>query len=162
MGATSSSPPRAEPQRAEFATVADGQRAQVVTLQVLPAHLSSSAHEGRMAHCRCRPLLEQTKTLESWTVTPRGAREACTQEEHELRPLRVVAWPTAPAALTLQAYRGAVRLLLTMCCWCGAVEVRDTSFHAPAGLALGQMHPRRRSSVLGWYAGARPRGRVYT
>lgn len=82
--------------------------------------------------------------------------------EHELRPLRIAEWPDAPASLRLQALHGQVLLTITMCAYCGAVEVRDVSYHAPSGLALGSLAPRRRSDVLGWYAGTRPAGRVYT
>jgi hypothetical protein len=147
---------------AVFATVADGVRAQVVTRVLLPPHLSSSAHEGRSAGCPCKPLLEGLEPGESWPVVPRGTREACTQEEHDLQPLRVAHWRLAPRALRDQALNGHVMLVLTMCAFCGAVEVRDTSFHAPAGMGLGTLAPRRRSDVLGWYSGARPAGRVYT
>jgi len=145
----------------EFTRVADGVRAQVVRRQLLPPHLDSGAHSGRGASCPCRPLLEQVQTLQQWPVAPTGAREACTQEEHELAPLRLVAWTGAPRALRLQAYRQRVELTLTMCRHCGALEVRDVSFHAPAGLQLGHNPPRRRSDVLGWYSGQRPGGRIY-
>lgn len=150
-----------------FTTVADGVRAQVIARRLLPAHLTSSAHEGRAASCRCRPLLEQLTTARSWPVVPRGAREACTQpaatmaEEHEMLPLRHALWRGAPHALVAQAHHQSVELLLTMCAWCGAVEVRDVSFHAPAGMRQGVLPPRRRSDVLGWYSGQRPAGRVY-
>jgi hypothetical protein len=145
-----------------FTTVADGVLAQVVRRQLLPPHLSTSSHEGRAAGCGCRPLLDGLTSHQRWVVVPRGAREACTQEDHQLEPLRHGIWREAPAALRAQAHGGSVELLLTMCAYCGAVEVRDVSFHAPAGLALGRLAPRRRSDVLGWYAGARPAGRVYT
>lgn len=156
-----SSPSRADPAQPVFATVADGLRAQVITRGLLPPHLSSSAHEGRNAGCPCRPLLEQISTRDQWVVTPRGTRQACTEEEHEMRPLRVAEWAHAPLALRAQAWQGRVSLTLAMCAYCGAVEVRDTSFHAPAGMRLGSLAPRRRSDVLGWYSGARPAGRVY-
>jgi hypothetical protein len=152
---------RQEPAPAEFTTVADGVRAQVVRRQLLPAHLDSSAHAGRSSTCRCSPLLEQLTTVKSWPVRPAGAREACTQEEHELAPLRAAAWPDAPLELRALALRGHVDLVLTMCRYCGAVEVRDVSFHHLAGLAAGNIAPRRRSDVLGWYGGKRPAGRVY-
>jgi hypothetical protein len=145
-----------------FSTVADGVRAQVIVRTILPAHLSSSYHEGRGARCACRPLLEQLTTARSWPVVPSGAREACTLEEHALRPLRHTLWREAPQALRTQAHEGSVELLLTMCAYCGAVEVRDVSFHSPAGLRRGVLAPRRRSDVLGWYTGKRPAGRIYT
>lgn len=144
-----------------FTTVADGVRAQVVRRSILPPHLDSRAHEGRHAHCVCRPLLEQLRTVQAWPVAPRGTREACTQEEHDLQPLRMATWPTAPAALMAQAHRGRVDLMLTMCAFCGAIEVRDVSYHTMAGLRAGSLEPRRRSDVLGWYSGQRPAGRVY-
>jgi len=155
---------RAAPQGAEFATVADGVRAQVVRRNLLPAHLSSGAHEGRAASCPCRPLLEQLRIAQRWQVVPRGAREQCVagDEHHDLRPLAVATWPTAPASLLVQALHQRVAITVTMCCWCGAVEVRDVSFHVLAGARAGSLAPRRRSDVLGWYAGARPGGRVYT
>jgi hypothetical protein len=165
MGAVS---PSRRPAEAEFTTVADGVRAQVVRgQQLLPPHLTSSAHEGRSAACRCRPLLEQLTTVQQWPVVPRGAREACTQEasalseEHDMRPLRLARWPGAPAALAGQAWQGLVELALTMCGFCGAVEVRDISFNAAAGLRRGALAPRRRSRILGWYSGKRPAGRIY-
>lgn len=144
-----------------FTTVADGLRAQVVRRTLLPPHLDARAHEGRRAACHCRPLLPQLSIVRSWPVAPRGTREACTQEEHDLRPLRLATWPTAPAALTTQALRGQVDLMLTMCAYCGAVEVRDVSFHTMAGLGPGRLEHRRRSDVLGWYSGKRPAGRVF-
>jgi hypothetical protein len=150
----------AQPQ-AEFATVADGVRAQVVTRQLLPPHLESTAHQGRGSSCPCRPLLDELTTQEQWPVVPRGAREACTQEEHDLRPLRVAMWHTAPLELRRQAYHGLVQLTLAMCAYCGVVEVRNVSYHALAGLRLGHLAPRRRSDVLGWYSGRRPQGRIY-
>lgn len=150
------------PPPAEFTTVADGVRAQVVRRPaLLPAHLSTSAHEGRGASCPCQPLLEQLTILQQRPVSPRGSSEACRREEHSLELLRTAVWPSAPAALLLQAHRGRVELMLTMCRDCGAVEVRDVSYHHPAGLRLGALAPRRRSEVLGWYAGSRPGGRVY-
>lgn len=144
-----------------FTTVADGVRAQVVRRTLLPPHLDSRAHEGLRAGCPCRPLLEQLHTTLAWPVVPRGTRAACTQEEHDLRPLRMATWPTAPAALLAQAHGGRVDLTLTMCAYCGAIEVRDVSYHTMAGLRAGQLEPRRRSDVLGWYSGQRPAGRVY-
>lgn len=144
-----------------FTTVADGVRAQVVRRTVLPPHLDSGSHESRRAACPCRPLLPQLATLRAYPVAPRGTREACTQEEHDLRPLRMATWPQAPAALAAQALRGRVELLLTMCAYCGAVEVRDVSYHAMPGLVPGALEHRRRSDVLGWYSGKRPAGRVF-
>lgn len=144
-----------------FTTVADGMRAQVVHRTLLPPHLTSAAHEGGRSICPCRPLLHQLVTSSSWPVVPSGTREACTQEEHDLRPLRMATWPAAPAALTLQARGGRVELMLTMCAYCGAVEVRDVSLHQPRGLRLGALEARRRSDVLGWYTGKRPGGRIY-
>lgn len=149
----------------EFATVGDGVRAQVIRRTgVLPSHLTSSAHEGRAASCRCRPLLEQLTTVQQWPVVPAGARQACTDplEHHDLRPLRVAMWPTAPLELRAMARHGRVELTLAMCAWCGAVEVRDVSYHAPAGIVAGSLPARRRTAVLGWYAGSRPAGRIYT
>lgn len=149
-------------QPAEFSRVADGVVAQVVRReQLLPRHLDSSAHAGR-SRCSCTPLLELLTTQQHWPVVPRGTREQCTQEEHDLRPLRVAMWHSAPAALRRQALHGLVQLALTMCAYCGAVEVRDVSYHALAGLGAGRLAPRRRSDVLGWYAGKRPMGRIYT
>lgn len=157
------SPRAPAPRPVEFATVADGMRAQVVRRQLLPPHLDTGAHAGRGASCRCRPLLGQLVTTRLGTVVPRGTREACTQEEHDLQPLRAAQWPSAPEALVGRALRGRVELTLAMCAYCGAVEVRDVSFHAPAGMrAAGTLSPRRLSDVLGWYSGKRPAGRVYT
>ena len=152
---------RRVPAEATFATVADGVRAQVVTRQLLPPHLDAAAHESRAASCPCRPLMLQLATLQAWPVVPRGAREACTQEEHDLRPLRLATWPSAPAALRAQATRGNVELMLTMCAFCGVIEVRDISYHTMGGMRLSSLALRRRSDCLGWYAGKRPGGRIY-
>lgn len=153
---------RESAEEATFATVADGVRAQVVRREyLLPAHLDTRAHEGRGARCPCQPLLQQLQIVRQWPTTVAGTREACTQEQHELVPFLVGMWPGAPASLRLQAYHGRVDITVTRCRWCGAIEVRDTSFHAPAGLRLGALTPRRRSEVLGWYAGSRPRGRLH-
>lgn len=157
--------PAASPSRsgeATFVRVADGVTAQVVQRTLLPPHLTSSAHEGRAASCTCRPLLEQTTTYDQWLVVPRGTRQACTDGEHDQKPLRIAAWGQAPLALRAQAKDGRVQLTLSMCGYCGAVEVRDTSFHVPAGLRAGSLAPRRRSDVLGWYSGSRPAGRIFT
>jgi hypothetical protein len=151
---------RAAPAPVEFATVADGVHAQVVRRTLLPAHLDASAHEGRV-RCTCRPLMAQLTTHRQWPVVPRGTREACTQEEHDLQPLRLATWPTAPAALAAEALAGRVDLTLTMCAYCGVVEVRDVSYHVLPGAMRGRLEPRRRSDVLGWYSGKRPAGRVY-
>lgn len=162
MASSSMRAQRPDQAPASFVTVADGVQAQVVHRTLLPPHLASSAHEGRHAACPCRPLLEQLHTTDQWLVVPRGARAACTADEgHELMPLRLALWPLAPLALRAQARHQRVELSLTMCAYCGVVEVRDVSFHGPAGLAPGSLTPRRRSDVLGWYAGARPAGRVY-
>lgn len=148
-------------QQPTFATVADGVRAQVVTRQLLPPHLDAAAHQGRGSSCPCRPLLAQLVFTSSNPVATRGAREACTQEEHEFQLLHLATWPDAPAALRGQAHHGTVELMLTICGYCGTIEVRDISFHALAGMRQGNMAPRRRSDVLGWYAGKRPGGRIY-
>ena len=67
----------------------------------------------------------------------------------------------SPAATRAQALGGRVDLLLNRCAFCGTVEVRDVSFHHPAGLRSATLAPRRRSDVLGWYSGKRPGGRTY-
>lgn len=149
------------PAEARFTTVADGRIGQVVSRTLLPPHLDSRAHEGRTASCICQPLFTQLSARQQWPVVPRGAREACTQEEHDLRPLRVAIWRSAPGALRARALHGRVELMVTMCAYCGVVEVRDVSYHAPGDLRSGSLQPRRLSDVLGWYAGARPAGRVY-
>ena len=143
--------------------VADGLRAQVVHREhLLPPHLDTRAHEGRMACCGCRPLLSQLRMVRPWDVRIEGTREACTQEDHALVPFLVARWPAAPSALATQAYHGEVDVILTRCRYCGAIEVRDASFHAPAGLRLGTLITQAaHRAVLGWYAGARPRGRVH-
>lgn len=153
--------PKPVPVPATFATIGDGVVGQVVTRQLLPPHLDRSAHQGRGASCPCVPLWDQLLTIDSWPVVPRGTREACTQEEHALEPLRVAAWPRAPQALRDAARLGRVQLTITMCAFCGAIEVRDTSFHVLAGMRSGTAAPARRSDVLGWYAGKRPAGRIY-
>lgn len=66
---------------------------------------------------------------------------------------------------------GVVRYLsLHACADCGAVCVRDRSFDSLGDLSgdptdersAGRRPLRRRDLILGWYAGARPRQRVYS
>jgi hypothetical protein len=57
---------------------------------------------------------------------------------------------------------GIVRdLRLLACPDCGAVCVRDVSIDSLPGARPGRMAPRRRDNVVGWYSGARARGRTY-
>ncbi len=120
---------------ARFTTIADGLRAQVIERAILPASLPV--------------LLAQ---LEAVRETPRpypaGARAACTAGEHALLPWRAGIWQRR-------------ELQLNLCGYCGVVEVRDVSLDLLPGLATGRQAPRRRSDVLGWYAGSRPKGRTY-
>jgi hypothetical protein len=83
-----------------------------------------------------------------------GARAECLQDEHRLRR-----W--------LEGFHsgndGATRYLCLMACAdCGAVCVRDRSFDSLDGLRVGRRPLRRRDHIIGWYSGARPRGRVYS
>lgn len=62
---------------------------------------------------------------------------------------------------------GVARFLsLHACADCGAVCVRDRSIDDELvrsfGLSAGRRPLRRKDEVIGWYAGARPRDRVYT
>jgi hypothetical protein len=151
------------PDTSRFTTVADGVQAQVITRAALPPHLDDTAHEGRVS-CPCRPLLPQLAVSARWPVqAPRGAAAACRADaaDHGWAPYLVAVWRGAPVALAAQAAGGRVDLLLTRCAFCGTVEVRDVSFHHPAGLRSATLTPRRRSDVLGWYAGRRPGGRTY-
>lgn len=119
-----------------FTTIADGVTAQVVdTSAGLPHSLPA--------------LLAQLRVVrETGAVLPVGARLACTAGEHDLQPFREGVWR-------------AKELRLSLCTYCGAVEVRDVSLDLLPGVSTGRNQPRRRSAILGWYSGSRPKGRVY-
>jgi hypothetical protein len=83
-----------------------------------------------------------------------GARRQCAEQEHRLR-----LW-----MMGFQIGRDAVirQLQLDACADCGAVCIRDRSFDAIDRLPTGNRPLRRRSHVVGWYSGARPRNRLFT
>jgi len=117
-----------------FVTIADGLKAQVVERRSpLPQRLD--------------PLLSGIVVLKRFPVTIVGARQACTDASHELQP-----W--------LWGIYANLELRLSLCAFCGMVEVRDISFDVLPG-AMGHGKPRRRDAVLGWYTGKRPAGRTY-
>jgi hypothetical protein len=132
----------------KFATIADGLRAQVIEVTgVIPPHLNAASHEGRMASCPCRPLVESMQRVKTHQVRVLGIRADC-RDQHDYRP-----------SMT-GVYRG-MDLLLSTCVFCGAVEIRDVSYDILPGLQAGRGGPRRRSDVLGWYSGIRANARTY-
>lgn len=116
-------------------TVADGLRAQVLEVQVLPRTLPQLLGALRLSHLIAEPRV-------------RGTRRACTDGEHEPQPWRTGVWQGR-------------ELRLSICPWCGSVEVRDVSLDILPGVQAGLGGPRRRSELLGWYSGKRPRGRTF-
>lgn len=118
-----------------FTTIGDGVTAQVIDRRLLPPSLTV--------------LLGQLRAVrEVSAVLPVGARAACTQGEHDLQPFREGVWQQR-------------ELRLSLCAYCGTVEVRDVSLDLLAGVAAGTGGARRRSAILGWYSGSRPKGRTY-
>lgn len=149
---------RAERREPQFTRVADGVWAQVENRSAtLPRHLDAGAHEGRAGQCRCQPLLEVMRIVRITPMVVVGTRAAC-RDQHDF------------GHYATGAYRG-LELRLSMCRYCGAVEVRDVSIDliadedAGTGRRLFITPPRkavRRDVVLGWYAGRRVAGRIYT
>lgn len=125
---------RAEPEP-RFTTIADGVIAQVIEpVKRLPPRLET--------------LLSTMLVYRRLPLRPRGTRQACTDGEHAL------------AEWIRGLYRG-LELRLSLCAFCGVVEVRDVSLDILDRQIVGRSGPRRRSAVLGWYSGSRPRGREY-
>lgn len=114
--------------------IADGLHAQVVDRGVLPRRLEQLL--GELAFVRSRD------------VRLLGTRRACRDAEHDLSPWRTGVWRER-------------ELRLSLCAYCGAIEVRDVSLDILPGVKAGAGGPRRRSDILGWYSGARARGRQY-
>lgn len=82
-----------------------------------------------------------------------GPRAECLMNDHRIAP-----WLEGFAT----GSDGVARFLVLFVCGdCGAMCVRDRSFDTLAGLRAGRAPLRRRDHVIGWYAGARPRNRVY-
>lgn len=119
---------------AEIIRIADGLHAQVVVRNILPRRLDALL--GELRGVRTKPL----RLL--------GTRRACGDGEHELASWRVGSWRDRD-------------LRLSLCSYCGAIEVRDVSLDILPGVMAGRGGPRRRSDVLGWYSGRRPAGREY-
>jgi hypothetical protein len=139
-----------------FRRVGDGIWAQVEDRSgPLPRHLDSGAHEGRIGLCRCRPLLDSMGSLQVFPIVLVGTRLAC-RDQHDL-----LLYATG-------TYAG-LELRLSICRYCGAIEVRDVSIdYLVDGDARGgrrfitqPRRDRRRDLVLGWYAGRRVSGRIY-
>lgn len=105
-----------------------------------------------------------------------GTRTSCeTLREHRLRRFREGRW-LSRQTITIQGRAippGVLRLALRMCEDCGAVVVRDVSDEMWAGARPARLINLRtgnariapavgsRNVVLGWYSGARRRGREY-
>jgi len=118
-----------------FTTIADGLVAQVIESTVLPVNLMT--------------LLTQLRAVrEAPALRPVGTRISCTQGLHDLQPWRQGVWRSR-------------ELRLSLCTYCGAVEVRDVSVDLLSGVSTGRNLPRRRDAILGWYSGSRPQGRVF-
>jgi hypothetical protein len=118
----------------KFVRVADGLTAQVLDRRILPRNLDLLL--GEMVALRSRP------------IHLLGARRACMDDDHAAEP-----WATG-------VWRG-LELRLSICNFCGSIEVRDVSLDILPGVTVGAGGPRRRSAVMGWYAGKRAAGRTY-
>jgi hypothetical protein len=120
------------PHEPRIVRIADGLFAEVVDRSaVLPPHLE--------------PLLNAMRGVcEVPGVVLYRTRRACMENEHALQPWR-------------QGVYRSVELRLSLCAFCGAVEVRDVSLD----ILPISTQKRRRDAVLGWYAGRRPAGRTY-
>jgi hypothetical protein len=137
------------PEPSAIVRVADGVYARRIERRSpLPAHLDSTAHEGHIAPCACRPLLSAMTVLRRFPLHVQGTRALC-EDEHAFTP-----W--------LWGVFSSFELRLARCRFCGTVEVRDVSFDLMPGIKPGRSGPRRRSDVLGWYSGKRPNSRTYT
>jgi len=119
---------------AAIVRIGDGLHAQVIERQILPRRLDL--------------LLADLRAVRSRPVRIFGTRRACTDGDHDLDPWRVGVWRDR-------------ELRLSLCSYCGAIEVRDVSLDILPGVMAGSGGPRRRSDVLGWYSGRRPSGREY-
>lgn len=115
--------------------VGDGEYAEVTERRLLPSTLDL--------------LLVSLRVRTSYPFRLVGTIRECTDATHQF-------------GLWLDATWGDYELRLNRCPYCGTVEVRDVSFDYIPGLSTGTLDLRRRSDVLGWYAGRRPAGRVYT
>lgn len=139
-----------------FTRVADGVWAQVEDRSGgLPRHFSADAHDGRIGACTCRPLLESMDGVLIRPIVLLGTRLQC-RDEHDL-----VTFATG-------RYRG-LDLRIRRCRFCGAVEVRDVSIDLLVDesgdrrlFITDPTMARRRDALLGWYAGRRVAGRIYT
>jgi hypothetical protein len=128
--------------------IADGVYAQVVILNLLPRHFDV--------------LLRRLSITRRWPITVLGTRRACDEAEHDWKPwLR--GFDKAPEpSLRASSRHGLVELLLNVCVFCEAVEVRDLSYDVlDPSLPTGRLDARRRNDVLGRYSGKRPGGRQY-
>lgn len=114
--------------------IGDGLLAQVVERSILPRRLDLLLGELRFVRSRDVRLL--------------GTRRACAEAEHDLSPWRTGVWRER-------------ELRLSLCAFCGAIEVRDVSLDILPGVMAGSGGPRRRSDLLGWYSGRRHAGREY-
>lgn len=160
-------PAMAEP---KIVRIADGVWAQEEDRSVpLPRHLD--LHEGRVTACRCTPLIEALEDIRVLNQVPiLGARLDC-RDQHELVPWIVGRYHTLtpdPRAFRL-THAIALDLRLSVCRFCGMVEVRDVSITSivetdAEGRRFHITKPGsrvRKDGVLGWYAGRRQRGRAY-
>ena len=144
------------PVEPHFTRVADGVWAQVEDRSGgLPRHFSAEAHDGRIGDCHCRPLLESMEGVLIRPIVLLGTRSEC-RDQHDL-----VTFATG-------RYRG-LDLRISRCRFCGAVEVRDVSIDLMVDergdrrlFITDPSKARRRDLLLGWYAGRRVAGRIYT
>lgn len=112
--------------------IGDGEYAEVSERRVLPPTLDVLLTHF---HARVRYPFRLVGTIRN-----------CTDATHVFGPWLDGVW-------------GVLELRLNRCPFCGTVEVRDVSLDLIPGVSSGT--PRRRSDLLGWYAGRRPAGRVH-
>lgn len=122
----------AEPQ---IVQVGDGEYAERTELRILPPSLDV--------------LLDHFTATTRYPFRLAGTVRECTDLTHQFGPWMEGTW-------------GVYELTLNRCPFCGTVEVRDRSLDLIPGLSSGSLPLKRRDKVLGWYAGRRPSGRIYT
>jgi nitroreductase len=129
----------------KFVRVADGVMAQVIERTGIDP---VTRRERSPLPSKLEPLLLGLRVTRQFPAQLFGARRACTDAEHQFEPWR------------LGVYAGR-ELRLSLCPFCGVVEVRDVSLDLLPGVSAGRLGPRRRNDVLGWYSGRREGGRTY-
>lgn len=86
-------------------------------------------------------------------IAPQGARPSCEQRRHRFATLREGRYACPD---------GIIRdLRVEVCADCAAACVRDISVDRLGDAPVARSGPNRKSEVIGWYSGSRPRGRVH-